>query len=244
MGKLGKTCDQFIFGNPEVEVKGIAISWIATNKAIIEAAKKKLNLFITHEPIYPVRYAGNKCAERVISEKNELLNKTGMTVMRCHDTWDRMPIYGITDAWGKHLGLDTEPRETNSFYKIYITSEMTVKSLGLKTLDRVKCLGQDAVLVFGNLNKTVHRIAIGTGAITYFPSMYRLGIDAIIATDDGFNSTNGGLWAIELGVPIFVVNHATAEKPGMQEMRVCLKKHFPRIQIEYLDVQFPYSVII
>ncbi len=41
------TCDEFLHGDPEAEVKGIAAAWIATNDALREAADKGLNLFTT-----------------------------------------------------------------------------------------------------------------------------------------------------------------------------------------------------
>ena len=47
-----KTCDQFLHGNPDIEVKGIATAWISTNVALKQAADKGLNLFITHEPAF------------------------------------------------------------------------------------------------------------------------------------------------------------------------------------------------
>ena len=47
-----KTCDQFLHGSPEAEVKGIATAWIPTNEAIRDASEKGCNLFVTHEPAF------------------------------------------------------------------------------------------------------------------------------------------------------------------------------------------------
>jgi aminopeptidase C len=99
------------------------------------------------------------------------------------------------------------------------------------------------VLVFGDKSKRVRRLVVGTGAITFLPSMYDLKANAILATDDGMNSWNGGLWSADLGVPVLVVNHATAEKPGMQAMAGYLGKVFPGTPVEYVDVELPYSTI-
>ena len=86
-------------------------------------------------------------------------------------------------------------------------------------------------------------MAVGTGAITHLPSMYKLRPDVILATDDGMNFWTGGLWAADLDIPLLIVNHATAEKPGMQAMATYLKGVFPGIPVEYIDVQYPYSSI-
>ena len=68
-------------------------------------------------------------------------------------------------------------------------------------------------------------------------------ISVLLATDDGINFWTGGLWAADLDMPLLIVNHATAEKPVMQAMTRYLKKTFPGILAEYIDVKFPYSAL-
>lgn len=237
------TCDQFLYGNPNVEVEGIATAWIATNKCIKKASVRGLNLFITHEPIFYHGYRGTHVREQLVQKKKDLLDELGITVLRCHDTWDRMPEVGIPDAWGTFLGFETEERPVNSYYKICLLGNITVEEAANRILEKVRSLGQDTVLIFGDRQKKVSRMAIGTGAITNLPQMYELNADLILATDDGMNSWDGGLWAKDLELPILIVNHSTAEKPGMQAMAGYLKEKFPKIPVEYLDVEFPYSSI-
>jgi hypothetical protein len=73
--------------------------------------------------------------------------------------------------------------------------------------------------------------------------MYELKPDVILATDDGMNFWTGGLWATDLDVPLLIVNHATAEKPGMQAMARYLKAVFPGVDVEYVDVGYLYRSI-
>ena len=49
------TCDQFLYGEPEIEVSGIATAWIPTNAVLKKATEKGINLFITHEPEFCVK---------------------------------------------------------------------------------------------------------------------------------------------------------------------------------------------
>ena len=42
---------------------------------------------------------------------------------------------------------------------------------------------------------------------------------------------------------MLVVNHATAEVPGMQAMVGYIGQHFPGVPVEYLDSGFPYPVV-
>ena len=235
------TCDEFLYGDPEAEVKGIATAWIATNEAIQEAADKGCNLFITHEGAFYWGYEKTTTGALLVQRKKDLIEKLGITLMRCHDTWDRMPEFGIPDAWASCLGFPTEERPVESFYKICLLESVAVEELAQLIAGRVRRLGQDTVLIFGDRKKKVRRMAIGTGAITYLPSMYELKPDVILATDDGINSWTDALWAIDLDIPLLIVNHATAEKPGMQAMAKYLKAVFPDIPAEYIDIRYPYS---
>lgn len=238
-----RTCDLFLFGNPEVEVSGIATAWIPTNHAIQEASEAGCNLFITHEPAFYPGYEEMPTTQELIRKKEKLLEECGMTLMRIHDTWDRMPKVGIPDAWASHLGFRTEERPLDSFYKICLLDGLTVEATAQHVLEKIRPLGQDTVLVFGDRKKRVNRMAIGTGAITVLPFMHELSPDVILATDDGMNFWTGGHWAVDIGCPVIIVNHATSEKPGMQAMATYLNDKFPDVPAHYFDVAFPYSSV-
>lgn len=238
-----RTCDEFLHGDPETEVEGIATGWIATSKLLREAAERSLNLFITHEPIEMPGYAEDPLARLVVDNRKVLMDGLGTVVLRCHDTWDRMPEVGIPDAWAAWLGFETEPRPVESFYRLCVVEGMTVRQVARRVLRRVRSLGQDVVLVLGDQDREVRRMAVGTGAITHLPSMHELGADLLLATDDGLNWWTGGPWAAELELPLLIVNHATSEKPGMMAMADYLSEQFPDVPVEYCDVPFPYQAV-
>ena len=237
------TCDQFLHGDPDTEVRGIATAWIPTNEALLQAAKQGINLFITHEPAFYPNYQGDASVEALAEQKRKLMDEHGIVLLRCHDTWDRMPEVGIPDAWATFLGFETEPRPIESFYKICLVGECSVEELARSIVEKVRTLGQEVVLIFGDRKKEVSRMAVGTGAITNLLTMHKLGADVILATDDGFNYWSGGLWSADSDVPLLVVNHATAELPGMQTMAGYLSEKFSDIPVEYLPVAFPYSAV-
>jgi len=172
-----RTVDRFLAGNPDVEVEGIAVSWMPTFPNLENALKAGCNLFVTHEPLYAVtiddqgKVIGGtpfidphlRGIRKKIFDKNDVwvkkqkwLEEVGMTVYRCHDFWDDFPEMGI---------------------EIHEFDETTVEDLANRILERVKPLGQEAVHVVGNLRKRVSRIAIGTGAITDYREMHRMGAD-------------------------------------------------------------------
>lgn len=50
-----KSVDQILFGNPDMEVKGISVSWMPTLSNLKETLKNKCNIFITHEPLFAAK---------------------------------------------------------------------------------------------------------------------------------------------------------------------------------------------
>ena len=238
-----KTVDQFMAGDPDAEVRGIATTWLATNARLREAASLELNFVIAHEGAFYTSYQGTPSGERQHAEKYQLIDELGVTLMRCHDTWDRMPEVGIPDAWASFLGFSTEPRPVESFYKICLIGDHTVEETARLILGKVRPLGQEIVHVVGDPKARVHRMAVGTGAITRLPQMLELGADIVLATDDGISTTAAGLWSLDLGIPMLIVNHATAELPGMMALADYIRQHFPGIPVRYLPGEFPCPVV-
>jgi len=239
-----RTCDQFLHGDPEAEVRGIATTWIASRRVVEQAAARGANLLIVHEPMDLPFRRPDPSVEEQVRRKRALLDELGLVVLRCHDTWDRMPEVGIPDAWASWLGLPTEPRPVESFYRICLLGDVTVEEAARRVLERVRELGQDTVLIFGDRRKQVSRMAVGTGAITDVLAMHALDADILLVTDDGINSWTSALWAADLGIPLLVVNHCTAEKPGMMAMAGYLREQYPGLPVEYIDnPEYPYTSV-
>ena len=237
------TVDQFMYGDPEIDVKGIGVTWLATDAVINKAAQMGLNFVISHEGAFYPQFLESETEKGHHENKRKLMKKLGITLMRCHDTWDRMPEVGIPDSWADFLGFTSEPRDVKSFYKICNVEGLTVEDVAKRVLEKIKPLGQKHVSVIGNLKKKVSRLAVGTGAITNPPQMHELGADVILGTDDGVHTTYCGLWSLDLDIPVLVVNHPTAELPGMMEMARYIENHFPDISVKYLPCDFPYYTI-
>ena len=98
-------------------------------------------------------------------------------------------------------------------------------------------------LVVGDLDKTVHRMAVGTGAITRLPEMHDLGADVILATDDGNSWTRDGLWSLGMDVPVIFVAHGVSEIPGMMAMVEYLRGQFPDVPATHIAPEYPWTVV-
>jgi len=255
------TRDQFLAGDKESEVTGIAVSWMPTFFTLNKALQAGCNLFVTHEPLYSAIvdkrgniFGGASLKEMDLSvtlngddawvRKKIWIDEKEMVVYRCHDVWDDFPDIGIHGAWADWLGFTGRPIARKKFYEVHEAGNITLRELAEKILDRVKLLGQDAIGVIGELDKNVSRIAVGTGAITEYREMYSMGADVLLLTDDGTRLWESGQWSLDSDVLLFIVNHSTSEEPGMRTLAAYIQKKFPTIPVTEIPVGCIYKTVM
>jgi putative NIF3 family GTP cyclohydrolase 1 type 2 len=247
-----KTCDQILWGSPDVEIKGISVGWKPSQKNLKEAYHRGHNVFITHEPLYlaevnKFRVICGGSAHKFDSpieakyfleendcwlQKKEWLQSIEMVVVRCHDFWDDYPEIGVHGSWAKWLGFVEKPIETAKYYEVHDLGELSLKNLLARIYPKLKELGQAVLQYIGELDRKVHRIGLGTGAITDYRIMLGMGADVLLLTDDGTRLWESGQFSHDSGIPIILVNHAVAEEPGIRALSNYLKSNFPSIDIE------------
>lgn len=239
------TCDRFITGDPEAEVTGIAIAWQARTEALKQAVDMGCNLFITHEPVFYRHMDDDPSlfSQPHIARKKKFIEENGLVIFRCHDVWDRMPDVGIVDSWADYLGLSDE-LDADPFHSVYPAPTDTLKGLAEYVAVKVKDLGQDSVEMVGDPDAGVSKVAIGCGAITQYETMVNLGADAIIGTDDGMNYWGGGSWALDRGTPLIIVNHCTAEEPGMQNLADYIDRRFLDVKTIFIPQGCMFKTVV
>ena len=247
-----KTSDKFLFGEPNVDVHGVAVAWMASWPNLKKAAELGCNVFITHEPLYAgvANEFGVYSADGRLLEENDpwvdkgkWLEQSGIVVFRCHDVWDEFPDIGIHGAWAKWLGFNGKPRKQVMFYEVHDFPAKPFGDLTVNILDRVKPLGQDVLLTFGDPASTVSSIAVGTGAITNYRLMNGMGADVLLLTDDGTRLWESAQWAEDTGKHLIIVNHATAEEPGMRSLARYLQQQFPAVPVTAIERGCLYSTV-
>lgn len=230
-----QTRDHVLFGDKNQEIKKIGVCWVATKQVIQEAINNDIHFIITHEnPFYQCSTRMMSAAINAANEKKALLEKNHICVYRCHDVWDCIPEYGVHDQWAKRLGFSFEDRNISSYYQSAMIPQMTVKELSQHVVQVLKEDGQQGVYVFGNTEKVVRRITIGTGAATNIYEMLPDHPDAVIVSDDGINNYDAAQFAIDMDIPMIVVHHSCSEIPGMKAMETYLHHVFPMLDVSYL----------
>ena len=237
--------DTFKSGGPETEVTGIAVGWMSYTWALEKALALGCSLFVTHEPTYYDHEDADPDVFRLpgARAKREFIESSGIAILRCHDLWDLIPEIGIPDAWGRCLGLG-EPIAGDRYLRTYAVEPVAAAGLAAVLAGRLAPLGQPGVQLLGPAEKTIRRVATGTGAITPVLEMVAdLGVDAVIATDDGIDYWRDGALAIDLGIPIFVVNHPVSELAGVEALAEHLKAAFPQIPVHHIPQRCMYVTI-
>jgi len=242
---LEKTVDTFKAGDPDTEVRGIAVGWMSYRWALERAVGLGCNVFVTHEPTYyhhrddQERFFGLPAAR----EKRRFIEAHGLVVIRCHDLWDQVPDLGIPDSWGACLGLG-QAIGGEGYYRMYDVSGMTAEGLAREIASRTQAYGQEAVQLIGPGERPVRCAAIGTGAITPFLHyLTELDADVGICTDDGIAYWRDGAYAIDAGIPLIVVHHAVSEEAGMISLARHLQSRFPDVPVHHIPQKCMYRLI-
>jgi putative NIF3 family GTP cyclohydrolase 1 type 2 len=245
---LERTADNFLAGDPETTVSGIAVGWMPYRWALEKALALGCNLFVSHEMVYtPVDPAFDLFQIEGLRARRDFIEKSGIAILRCHDVWDRIPTIGIPDAWGAALGFSNSIHATDGapgYYRVYDVKGRTAIDVARQVAKQVKAFGEDTVHLIGRPETPVTRVAIGCGAISVFRRMLlELHIDLAICSNDGFTHWRDGLLSLELGVPVIVVDHAVSEEPGMVLLARRLKEAFPQLPVHHVPERCMYSVV-
>ena len=221
------TADIFIAGDPNTEVERVAVAWQSRTAALRKAVEMGCGLFVTHEQtFYHERQVAGKGEQQPYElEKRKLIDDSGIVILRCHDTWDRVPELGIVDSWAAHLGL-TDRISAGKFEAVYAAPAPTLLQLAEYVAAKTANLGQDSVEMVGEPGAKITKVAIGCGAGTNYRKMLELGADAIIGSDDGMRYWADGSWALDRKLPLVLVNHCVSEEPGMKNLAAYISKQF------------------
>lgn len=227
------TRDHLLCGNVDNEITNIIICWVATYDIIARAIDKNCNFIICHEnPFYQSSTNMHTAIIKEQQAKLKLLDDHHISIYRCHDLWDLYPKYGIRDSWANVLNLPFN--KEYGYYKCSDDLNMTVKQLALHIKEQIKEYGESGIEVIGNLDQTIHTLAIGTGAITNVFEMVDMKADICLVSDDGINNWTATQWAMDNNIPLIVVNHMTSENAGMIGLSKYLKQSFPNLNIEMM----------
>lgn len=236
------TRDMVLAGDPEREVQRVGVTWVATMACLREARERNVDLLISHEnPLYAPTTQPYRIAYTARQRKLRLIQDAGLVVYRCHDVWDKIPAVGVADQWARVLGLSCT-REVSSYIQHATVEDTTVHDLARRCAAALASYGEDAVWVIGDLDARVRTIGLGTGAATDIFRMLAEPCDVCIVADDGITNFHDVQFALDVGVPLIIVNHACCEKPGIDAMVTWLGQRCRGAGVEVVRLDEGYTM--
>lgn len=243
-GKLSpikNTVDTLKSGRGDRVVTGIVTTMFPTIDVIEEAARLKANFIIAHEPTFYNHLDKPDWVENnsVVQEKQQLLEKHGITVWRFHDYIHQLVPDAITYGLVKKAG-----------WLPYYKGEpvFTIPSLPLSELvSHLKSsLGIAHLRIIGDLNQPCARVALLPGA---WGGVKQVGIaerdrpDVLIVGEVSEWETAEYIRdARRLGrkIALIVLGHALSEEPGMAYFVDWLQPKLPDLKITHLASGDPF----
>jgi putative NIF3 family GTP cyclohydrolase 1 type 2 len=249
------TVDGFKAGNPDIAVKGIATTAMATMEVLKQAAKRGLNLVITYENVYfaqqqtmmPQSGGSREQSQQplypddpVYKSKKEFIEKNGMAVFRFRDQWTARRDNPLATGLGEALGW--------SRYQVAgDPTSYQIPSVKFETLvgDIRKRLNMRAgIRVVGDRRALIRKVAVVPGSITIETGIKRLPeADLLITgqsqewdvTEYAFDAAIAG-WKkgyIMLGVVV-------SEDPGIRACSKWIKSVVKKVPVEWIGMGDPY----
>ena len=238
------TVDRVIYGDPDREVSGISVCWMPYIDTIKEAKRLGTNVMVVHEPTFYTHWdlQGKTNYSDAVSVKKKNIDENQITIIRCHDVWDAMPQIGIPFIWGKFLGLG-EPYKVGKYLLVYKIAHQKAIEFAKRIVRVTSVLGQEAIGFYGDQNRIISKVGIGTGCICDPWDLYKMGADIVISVDDIMRSWEVGEWCNDTGFPVIVVNHAVSEIPAMSSLSDLLVNKFPKLKIINIPQQSSYMTV-
>ncbi len=241
--RLPETVDTIKSGSGDQVVTGIVTTMFATVRVIEEAARRKANFIIAHEPTFynntdDLNWVHDN---HVVKEKQRLLEKHQIAIWRFHDYWHRMIpdgiLYGVLQ---KMEWLEYSPKGEASF-------RVPEQSLGEIVYQLKTNLGIPHLRVIGNLTSPCSRIALLPGA---WPGQKQVELmeksesDLLIVGESSEWETPEYIRdARSFGklVSMIILGHSFSEEPGMEWLVQWLQPKVPGMPISHVASGEAYS---
>jgi putative NIF3 family GTP cyclohydrolase 1 type 2 len=242
------SCDQIIIGDPNRVVSKVGTTWMGYWRTCRKAVAAGIDALIVHEPTFyshwdlvakTAQYRRNKVAEvayeKLIAEKKKWIQDQGLAILRSHDIMDRVSEFGIPFALGQTLGFsDDDIVRRQLCYNVYRIETKPAGEVAKSIARRLKPLNQPGVAFYGDADRPVATVGVGTGCICDPIQYAPLKPDLFIAIDDAVHTWIQTTYAEDSGHPLVVINHGTAEEPGMRVLAGHLSRAFANLEFVHL----------
>jgi putative NIF3 family GTP cyclohydrolase 1 type 2 len=238
-----KTNDTFKAGDPDTEVSGIAVTFMATYDMLRRAKDAGCNFIITHEPTY---YHGQDNKSRlapdaVIDTKDSFITKHGLVIWRFHDHIHRTKPDGIVKGMVESLGWTAYQRKNDP--RLFVRNETTLSEF---VAELAKQFYGGSLRVVGKPDMTFSRFGLSVGASGNLGQMKMLQTDDVEVLVAGetceWETVEYVRDASDAGMnkAMIVLGHANSEEAGMAYCGQWLKHFVTEVPIKHIPAGDPF----
>lgn len=250
--------DRIIIGNPEARITKIGTCWMPYWQTLKEAVANGVNTMVVHEPTFYSHLdlngieahfsnyskTGGKLYLEQVEKKKKWIEDNKLSIIRCHDVLDALGKFGIPFAFGMALGFSNEDIiRSKPYYNVYRTAPATAGEVARYVASKLSAFGQPGVAFYGDENRMVSSVALGTGCICDPIHFTELEADLRIAIDDVVKTWVQTYYAADTGNPLVIVNHGTSEENGMRMLNAHLNEAFSGMEVIHFNQGCGYQWI-
>jgi putative NIF3 family GTP cyclohydrolase 1 type 2 len=242
--------DRIIIGDPETKIKKAGTAWTPYFKTLKDAVSKGVNVLVVHEPTFYIHWDLDKKGQNyfntpspasdqyleALESKKKWIENNGLVIIRSHDVPDIIKNFGIPFGLGQKLGFtNSDIIRSKDFYNVYKIEKDTAANIAGKIAGKLKDFNQPGVAFYGDPDRIVSNVGLGTGCICDPQQYAELSPDLVIAIDDTVRTWIQTTYAEDTGNPLVVINHGTSEEMGMRLFNDFLNRNIPAIEFIHMN---------
>ncbi len=241
-----ETVDKIIFGNPDIAVKGVATTMMATLEVIQRASALGRNFIVTHEPTFWEHQDTTTALpnDPTVAFKSNFMREHNVAVFRFHDHWHARNPDGIATGMMQELGWEkyAAPEGRNRFV-FPATPPITLSALAAEIKSKLKAA---TMRVVGDPKMPVTRAAASWGYNSReggIRVLAREDVDVLIAGEAReWEVVEYAQDIIASGKKkaLILIGHVASEQAGMKYCASWLKGFISEVPIDFVAAPEPF----
>ncbi len=238
-----KTCDTLKAGDPNKEIKKVAITMFATVDTVKKAKEWGADMLIVHEPTYYDHYEEIQELP-VVAQKRKLIENSGITIYRYHDYMHGRSVDQIPEGELYYLGLKGKVEKTPYSASYMFTSDTPITALELAN-KMEKELGIKRVRIAGSRDKKSTKIALCFGTPGgVFELLCDENVEMVLtgeACEWKLAEYARDADALGMNKTLIVMGHIGSERDGMRLLAKRISEKYTELEACYIECGEVYT---
>lgn len=238
------TCDTVKNGDPDREIRKVAVTMTATADLIRKAQEWGADLLIVHEPTFYSHMDQHLENDPVTKAKEELLAKTGMVIWRYHDHPHNKKMDMIGEGTVKMLGFQgTWINRSWAVNRFILDEPLTPREI----MERFRRNGGEHVRICGTVDEPCKNISLCLGTPRgVFEELQDPEVDVVLVGEScewALGEYARDAAALGFKKALMIIGHNPSEKGGMILLSEMLSNEIPSLETKYFDCGEVYHTL-